>query len=103
MSDILKYTQNNNIEAILFSADFEKAFDSVDNMFLFANLKVSGFYIDFIQWVETFLKDCEGYEMNNGYLSRYFLFSRGTRPNDPLSVYQSVIQIREMMISKASM
>ena len=30
-----EYTDYNNIEAISFSADFEKAFDSVEHTFLF--------------------------------------------------------------------
>ena len=51
MNDILEYTHNNNIEAILFSADFEKAFDSLDHTFLFATLTEFGFGPDFIQWV----------------------------------------------------
>ena len=34
ISDILEYTDNNGIEAILFSADFEKAYDSTDHSFL---------------------------------------------------------------------
>ena len=72
MNDILEYTDNNNIEAILFSADFEKAFDSVDHTFLFATLTGFGFGPDFIQWVKTFLKDCESCVMNNGHSSGYF-------------------------------
>ena len=35
ISDILEYTDDNDIEAILFSADFEKSFDSIDHCFLF--------------------------------------------------------------------
>ena len=35
ISDILEYTENKGIEAILFSADFEKAFDSIDHTFYF--------------------------------------------------------------------
>ena len=59
MNDSLKCVDNNNIEAILFSADFEKAFDSADHTFLIATLTEFGFGPDFIQWVKTFLKDCE--------------------------------------------
>ena len=31
ISDMLEYTAENEIEAILFSADFEKAFDSIEH------------------------------------------------------------------------
>ena len=72
LNHILEHTDNNNIEAILFSADFEKAFDSVDHTFLFATLTEFGFGPDFIQWVKTFLKDGESCVMNNGHSSGYF-------------------------------
>ena len=36
VSDILEFTAENEMEAILFSADFEKAFDSIEHSFLFA-------------------------------------------------------------------
>ena len=72
LNDILEYTDNNNIEAILFSADFEKAFDSVDHTFLFATLTEFSFGPDFIQWVKTCLKDCESCVMSNGHSSGYF-------------------------------
>ena len=39
ISDILEYTDSNDIEAILFSADFEKAFDSIDHSSFFAVLE----------------------------------------------------------------
>ena len=49
ISDILEYTENKGMEDILFSADFEKAFDSIDHTFLFSVLKSYGFGPDFIQ------------------------------------------------------
>ena len=48
ISDILEYTDDNDIEATLFSADFGKAFDSIDHCFLFSVLKSFGFGPDFI-------------------------------------------------------
>ena len=45
---MLEYADKNNIEAILFSADFEKAFDSIDHTFILAVLKSYGFGPDFI-------------------------------------------------------
>ena len=61
------------MEAILFSADFEKAFDSVEHPFLFATLKSYGFGTDFIQSVRTFLCKAESYVMNNGTPQGIFL------------------------------
>ena len=42
INDMLEYADKNNIEAILFSADFEKAFDSIDHTFILAVLKSYG-------------------------------------------------------------
>ena len=39
VSDILDFTEENSIGGILFSADFEKAFDSIEHPFLLAVLK----------------------------------------------------------------
>ena len=54
---MLEYADKNNIEAILFSADFEKAFDSIDldHTCILAVIKSYSFGPDFIEWVKTFL------------------------------------------------
>ena len=54
INNIPEYTNENNIEAILFSADFEKAFDSVEHSFIISTLRAFGFGLDLIQWVKTF-------------------------------------------------
>ena len=42
VSDILEFTAENEMEAILFSANFEKTFNSIEHPFLFATLKSYG-------------------------------------------------------------
>ena len=54
MTDILEYTEENNIDEMLFSADFEKAFDSVEHSFILATLESFVFGPQFIHWVELF-------------------------------------------------
>ena len=83
ISDILEYTYDNDIEAILFSADFEKAFDSVDHCFMFSVLKSFSLGPDFIQWVRSLFKNSECCVMNNGFSTGYFALERGTRQGDP--------------------
>ena len=46
---ILYHTEQENIDGVLFAADIEKAFDSVEHSFIFAVLKKFGFGDDFIQ------------------------------------------------------
>ena len=64
INDILEYTDENDIEAILFSVDFKKAFDSVEHFFIIFTLRAVGFRPDFIQWVKTFFKNVESCVMN---------------------------------------
>ena len=51
ISDILEYVNENELSGILFSADFEKAFDSIEHPFIFAALQSFGFGPEFIHWV----------------------------------------------------
>ena len=56
VQDINEYVDREEEEAILFSTDIEKAFDSVNHNFIFATLEKFGFGPEFIQWVKTLLK-----------------------------------------------
>ena len=102
ISDILEYTENKGIEAILFSADFEKAFDSIDHTFLFSVLKSYGFGPDFIQWVKTLFSNAESCVMNNGQSTGYFPLKRGTRQGDPLSAYLFILALEVMLFQVRS-
>ena len=72
INGILEYTDENDIEAILFSAGFEKASDSVEHSFIISTLRSFGFGPDFIQWVKTFFKNVESCVMNNDRSTGYF-------------------------------
>ena len=103
VSDLLEFSAENEMEVILFSADSEKAFDSIEHPFLFATLKSYGFGTDFIQWVRTYLCKAENCVINNGHLTGHFAFERRARQGDPLSadlltlVLETLfIQIREI-------
>ena len=53
VDDILEYTECNQVPGILLSADFEKAFDSIDHTFILVVLEKYGFGPDFINAVRT--------------------------------------------------
>ena len=98
ISDIFEYTENIDVPGILFSADFEKAFDSVEHNCIFAVLKSFGFGSQFIQWVRSFLKNAESCVFNNGHLTGYFTSERGTRQGDPLPASLFIICVETCFV-----
>ena len=101
INDILEYTDENDIEAILFSGDFEKAFDLIEHYFILSTLKAFGFGPGFIQWIKTFFKNVESCVMNNGRTTGYSPSKRypTRRPSFCLPFHLALevllIQIRE--------
>ena len=64
---------------MLFAADIEKAFDSVERSFIFAVVKKFGSGDHFIQLIKTFLFDASSCVMINNFSIGYFKIDCGTR------------------------
>ena len=71
----------------LFSADFEKAFSSIEHTFIFATLQSLGSGPQFIHCIRTIFRNAESCVMNNGHSTGYFPLERGTRQDDPISAH----------------
>ena len=76
IDDLLKYTEDENIDGILFAAGIEKAFNSVYHNFIYASLKRFGFGMDFVQSIKTLFKNSQSNVMNNGTSTGCFSFGK---------------------------
>ena len=91
--DVIEHAEDLDIPGLLFFADFEKAFDSVDHSFIVDCLKFFNFGPSLIQWIKVFYKGATSCVTNNGYLSDFFPVKRGMRQGCPLSPYLFIICI----------
>ena len=98
--DILEYADDNDIPGILFSADFEKAFSSINHSFVFAELEKSGFGPNFIHWIRTLYNGADSNVMNNHHSTGYFPLERGTCQGDPISVYLFILTLEIFFTSE---
>ena len=85
MSDLLEMSQVLIKEGFLVTVDIEKAFESVDHLFLVAILEKLSFGIEFIEWIKILLNNQESCVSNGGKTSKYFKLERQTRQGDPIS------------------
>ena len=104
IQECIEYLNNTNKPGLLFFADFEKAFDSINHDFMFKCLENFNFGHSFIQWVKLFYRDINSKIINNGNLSDSFPVERGVRQGCPLSSYLFLccIEILSNCITKNS-
>ena len=93
ISDIITYSEQQNKSGILFAADFEAAFDSIDYQFMLEILKKYGFSEYFVNWMSIMHTDPESCVMNNGSSIGYFQLNRGTRQGGPIAPYLFILVI----------
>ena len=97
-SDLIEYSNIQNIPGYLVTVDIEKAFNSVDHTFLCSVLQKFGFGKNFIRWVSIILNRQESCVMNDGHSTGYFSLSSGTRQGDPISAYLSILVMEILFI-----
>ena len=98
VSDLLYYADQNNLDGYLVSVDMEKAFDSVDHIFIITTLRKYGFWPNFIQWIKVLLNKQVSCVMNNGFTTGYFTNERGTRQGDPISACLVIVVLEILFL-----
>ena len=78
--------------------DSEKAFDSINHVFLIAGLKKYGFGANFIDWIKILLNNQESCVINGGHTTKYFKLERGARQGDPISLYLFILALEIFFI-----
>ena len=86
-SDILQVTDFLNLRGLVVTVDVQKAFDSVNHLFLITALKKFGFGETFIKWIQILLRNQESCIINGGTTTKYVKLQKGTSQGDPISAY----------------
>ena len=77
--EIIEDANENDNNGMIFFADFEKAFDSLDHTFIYKCLEHFNFGPSFINWIKLFYNDAKSCITNNGHLSDFFNIEKGVR------------------------
>ena len=85
--DVLFETKNRNLQGLILSIDFEKAFGTVSWKFIVKTLKYYNFGPSIVRWISLFQKGAESCIIQNGFISDFFYLKRGCRQGDPISPY----------------
>ena len=78
--------------------EIEKAFDSLDHIFLMSTLEKYGFVQNLIFWVKILLRDQEPCVINGGTTAKYFSFGRGAHQGDPISAFLFILALEILFI-----
>ena len=82
LASILEYCDEKNMQSLLVSIDFMKAFDTASWKAFYETLRFFNFGENYIQMVEKLFLNTHSCTINNGTSSRWFKLERGFRQGD---------------------
>ena len=100
--DLITYSEVKNIEAMLVSIDFMKAFDLVDYNAMWKILEYFNFGDNIINWIKLLFKDFKLATVNAGNVSEFFTPTRGLFQGNPIASFLFVIIIEVLAINLCS-
>ena len=102
--DLFEYCEENNEPGAFLCMDFEKAFDSVEHIFLKEVLKKFNFGDNYIRWFDILYNDAKFKVKNNGWISKSYNMTRGLRQGCALSAlnFLLVVEVLAQMIRQSN-
>ena len=85
--DLIEYTQDENVPAMILSIDFLKCFDRIDISALLNSLRYFNIGEEFIRWTSIIYQNSTSSVINNGNFSESFKITRGVKQGGPCSAY----------------
>ncbi|KAL3637949.1 hypothetical protein CASFOL_018397 [Castilleja foliolosa] len=103
VNEVVDETLKKNKSIFLFKIDFEKAYDSIDHVFLLDILKGFGFDKKWCNWIKCCVSSASSSVIINGSPSSEFSMEKGLRQGDPMSpfLFLLVAECLGLMVQKA--
>ena len=91
-------TDDLQMEGILLTIDFQKAFDSLNHNFILESCQKFGIPENMLNWIRILLKNQESCVINGGTTTQYFKLERGARQGDPIAAYLFIIALEILFL-----
>ena len=95
---VINYFKEHKLDAYVLAIDFEKAFDSLEWIFLWRTLKAFEFPDFYINAIKTVYNNIETCVINGATTSKYFQVTRSARQGDPLSAIIFIVALEVLLI-----